>query len=91
MRLFLPEGQEGVNAVDDPVPAMPVCVQDLGAAINPHHGGATVSDFARNIEGNIVRKTMEILLLREGVLGLCLSQWATQKHFPFPHHGVWIG
>jgi hypothetical protein len=75
---LFPEWQEGVNAVDNPVPAMPVGVQDLGAAIYPHYGGTTVSDFARNTEGNIVRKTMEILLLREGVLGLCLSQWATR-------------
>jgi len=54
MGLWTPEGKEGVNAVNDPVGATRVGVKDLGTAIYRYHGGGAVSDFAWNIEGNIV-------------------------------------
>ena len=54
MWFLFPQGKEGVNAVDDPIGAVWVRVEDLGMAINPGHGSAAVSDFARNTEGSIV-------------------------------------
>ena len=74
LELLLLERQEGVNVANDSVGAVWVIVQDLGVAIDCGHGGAAVSDFARNVEGNIVRKTVGILLSRESVLELRLSQ-----------------
>jgi hypothetical protein len=71
---LLPEGKERVNAVNDFICAVWVAVKDLGATIYPHHVTAGVSGFACNSEGNIVRKTVEILLSCERVLGLRLSQ-----------------
>ena len=53
MRLWTPEGKEGVNQVNNPEDTIRVGVKDLGAAIYRYHGGGAVSDFAGDIGGNI--------------------------------------
>jgi len=53
MRLWTPEGKEGVNRVNNPEDTIRVGVKDLGAAIYRYHGGGAVSDFAWNIDGRV--------------------------------------
>ena len=54
LTLLFPEGKEGVDFVDDPIPAIFIRVKNLGVVIDPYHVGTAVSNFARNTEGNIV-------------------------------------
>ena len=42
LAFIFPEGEEGVNTVNNPIPAVGVGVKDLGVAIDPDHSGATV-------------------------------------------------
>jgi hypothetical protein len=60
MGLLPPEGREGVNGVDNLVSSVWVSVKNLGVAINPHHGSATVYGIpdlsGAETVGNIVGK-----------------------------------